>query len=145
MERAPGQGEPETAAKNADESAFEEEVARDAAAAGAERGADGEFLMTAFGANEHQVGNVGACDEEHNADAAHQDPEELAHVADDIAHEGAHSGTEARLLKQLDAEAGRGGEAGPNDGDHARDVGVCGFEGLPGAEARDAVIAELAQ
>src|SRR6202012_2492208 len=110
-----------------------------------ERRAHSQLLMAPFSPDEHEVGDVGACDEQDDGDAPHEHPEKLAHVADDVAHEGADFGSQARLLKQGDAEALWGWEAGPHGWDHACDVRIGGIEGLTGAETGDAFVAELPQ
>ena len=60
----------EGAAENAEQDAFDEELADDAPAGGAERGADGHLTLAADGAAEHHVGDVGAGDEEHERNRA---------------------------------------------------------------------------
>ena len=69
LEPAVGEGEPEPGAEEADDEALEEELAGDAAAAGAEGGADRELLLPPLGAHEEEVRDVGAGDEQDEADA----------------------------------------------------------------------------
>ncbi len=54
------------------------------AAAGAERGADRHLLAAAEGAREQQVADVGAGDQQHQADGGEQHHERRADVADDV-------------------------------------------------------------
>ena len=46
-----------------------------------ERRANGQFLLASLGTHQEQVGYIRASDQQHKADAAHQNPQELAHVA----------------------------------------------------------------
>ena len=54
-----------------DQHALGEQLPHDAAAAGAERRADGDFPLTHRRAREQQVGDVGAGNQQHQADRAH--------------------------------------------------------------------------
>ena len=67
-----------------EQDAFGEELADDAATAGAHGGADGEFTLAAGGADEQQIGDVGAGDEQDEADGSEEDEERRARAADDV-------------------------------------------------------------
>ena len=54
------------------------------AAAGADGGADRHLAAPADGAGQQQVRDVGAGDEQDEADGADEDPQRAAHVADDL-------------------------------------------------------------
>ena len=55
---------------------------------GAHGDANGEFTLAAGGADEEQIGDVGAGDEQDEADGSEQDEERGAHVADDAVAQG---------------------------------------------------------
>ena len=78
-----GEHEPRGAAERAEHRALDEQLSRDAAAAGAERRAHREFLAASVRPHEHEVRDVRAGDREHRADRAHQHPERVGDVADD--------------------------------------------------------------
>ena len=64
---------PSTPPIEREQHAFGEQLADDAAAAGADGGADGDLARAAGGARQQQVGDVGAGDQQHAADRAQQD------------------------------------------------------------------------
>ena len=78
-----GHQQAENAAEDSDQDAFGEELADEAGPAGAEGGADGDFFLASGGAGEQEVGDVGAGDEQHEADRA----EQHEHGAADIAYD----------------------------------------------------------
>jgi hypothetical protein len=88
--------EAEDAAGDGEDDAFGEELADDAGAAGAHGGTDGEFTLAAGGPDEQEIGDVGAGDEQDEADGSEQDKERGARVGDDGVAQG------------LDAESGFG-------------------------------------
>ncbi len=61
------------AAHDGEQKAFGQQLADDAQAARAQRGADGDFLFAGGGAREQQVGDVGAGDQQNQRDRAEQD------------------------------------------------------------------------
>ena len=63
--------------------AFGRELPRDASAAGAQRGAHGEFRLPARRAREQQARDVDARNEQEHADRGHEHQQRLAHLADD--------------------------------------------------------------
>ena len=69
--------EPGDAAGDGQDQALHQELAHDLAAPRAERGPDRDLLLSRRGAREQQVRDVGAGDEEHQADQALQDDERL--------------------------------------------------------------------
>ena len=73
----------ENAASDREQDAFGEQLADDACPAGSECGADGKFAFTSGGADQQKIGNVGASDEQHEADRAKQDKQRFTHVAND--------------------------------------------------------------
>ncbi len=65
------------AAGDGEHQAFDEELADDSPASGAEGDADGDFAHTADGASELQIRDIGAGDEEHESDGAeHSDKDD---------------------------------------------------------------------
>ena len=66
----PGEQESERAAGRGEQYGFDEKLAHQAAASGAQCQAEGDLLLTAAGAAEEQVGDVGAGDEQQKGDGA---------------------------------------------------------------------------
>ena len=85
--------EAEDAAGQREDDAFGQQLTDDARAARAHGGANGEFTLAAGCAHEQKVGDVGAGDEENEADRAEQDEEGLTSAGDD------------GVAQRLDAEA----------------------------------------
>src|SRR6266550_1153042 len=133
------------AAEQSENDAFEQKIGGDAAAARAQGGAHGQLLTASFDADEQQIGDIGAGDEKDHADGTHQDPEDAADVADDVALEWTDVGANLRVLEELDAEARRGRKGPHNDGKHACNVGVNLLEGDAGFEPGQTVVAEVAE
>ena len=77
--------------------ALGEQLTDDPRTAGAERRPDGDLALTAFGAREQQVGDVGAGDEQQECDRAEQQPDGAAHGADDFVGQREHDGVELHL------------------------------------------------
>jgi hypothetical protein len=67
--------EPENATGKTEGDAFGEELANDAKPAGAQGGTDGELTFSAGGADEEEIGDVRAGDEEYETDGSEQDKE----------------------------------------------------------------------
>ncbi len=142
-QRAVGQAEPDDAAEHAEGDAFEQQLAGDPPGSGAQRGANRQLLLPRFGPDEEQVGDVGAGNEEHQPNRAHQHPQDGAHVADEVVLERADARRDARLLEHLDAAARERREAGERHRHQPRGVG--GRLGDRGAwfEPPQALVAEL--
>ena len=74
--------------------ALDNQLADEAPASGAHRGADGHLLLAAHGPRQQQVGHVGAGDEQHQRDRAQQQeqrrPHVLHHLILERRHHGAH-------------------------------------------------------
>ena len=139
------EAEADEASHSSQGEAFSDELACGAAPACAESGADGEFLASAFHADQQQVSNIGAGDEQNEADGAHQHPEHIADVADDVPLERAQVGRKVHLLKQRFREAVWGREAVPGDGNEAGEVGAGLFHGNAGLEPRQRLVTVIAQ
>src|SRR6266404_5052136 len=77
------------ATEQSENDTFEQKIGGHAATGSAQGGAHGQLLAAAFDADEQQIGDIGASDKEDHADRTHQDPEDAAHVADDVALERA--------------------------------------------------------
>src|SRR6266550_196701 len=80
-----------------------------------------------------------------HTDGTHQDPEDAADVADDVALEWTDVGANLRVLEELDAEARRGRKGPHNDGKHACNVGVDLLEGDARHQPGETVVAEVAE
>ncbi len=135
----------ERAAEETESNAFQEKFAGDAVRAGAESGANGEFLAAAFDADEEKVGDVRASDEQDEADGAHEHPERAANVADDVRFQRAEIRADAGVVKNLGAESRGSGKGARDDRQHASDVGAGLFHGDAGLEASDTFEAEIAE
>ena len=94
---------PRGAAGEAQEHALGQELADEPPAAGPQRGADRDLARARRGAGEQQVGDVGAGDEQHEADRAQQEEESRA----DVAHQLSASEV---VTSSISALAGRRGE-----------------------------------
>ena len=70
------QQQPEDAADHRQQNAFDQQLTDDPPAAGAERDADGNLARAPRRPREQQVGDVGAGNQQHEADRAHQRPED---------------------------------------------------------------------
>ena len=83
-QRALGEQQAGGAAGEAEHQRFDEQLLQHAAAPGAERGADRDLLAAAERAREQQVADVGAGDQQHEADGGEQHHQRRADVADDV-------------------------------------------------------------
>ena len=77
------QQEPEAAAGQGEDDAFGEHLEDEAPAAGAERGADGDFLAAHRRAHQQQVGDVGARDQDDDGDGREQRQQRRPDARDD--------------------------------------------------------------
>jgi hypothetical protein len=107
-----GQQRPEGAGDHRQDEALEHELADDAAAAGAERGAHGDLVAARGAAREQQVGDVGAGDEEDEHDRDHEHDQRRAHRRGVRLVEREHLDAAALLLLGVGLLEARG------DGDH---------------------------
>src|ERR1700704_5754917 len=123
-QRTVGEAQADGAAEQSENDAFEEKVGSDACATGAQCGAHSQLLTAAFDADQQQVGDVGAGNQKDHADGAHENPENAAHVADDITFERTDVGADVGIFEELDAEAGRSGERTHDNRKHVSNVGV---------------------
>ena len=139
--RAPGRRAPPMSAEH---QALREQLPRDAPPARAERGMNRQLLLPSLGAHQEQVGDVGARDQQHDADRAEQDPEHLADVADDVLRQRPDVRPDPRLLEHLPGEPGRQREALDDHRQHPRDVGVGLLDGDARLQPRDPLVAEVA-
>src|SRR6266851_3878938 len=67
-------GQAGEAAENGERKTLDQELADDAGASGAHRQTNGDFLDAAGAAHEHEVGEIGARDEQDGAGGGHQHP-----------------------------------------------------------------------
>ena len=66
-----GQQQSERPARNRKDGAFREKRPDDVPASSAQSSADGHFTGSCGGACQHQVRNIGACDQQHQYDSSH--------------------------------------------------------------------------
>ena len=99
-----GYGHAGSSAEQAQRDALQQQLARDAPSAGTERGADGKLLLASIGADQQQVGDVGAGDQHHQADRGHDHPEHGVDAADDGVFQGLQG---RRDLPLVDTSADR--------------------------------------
>ena len=85
---AKARAESDYAAGDSQNRTFEKQPQRDVSAPGAESRTDRQFLSAAFNPHQQQVGNVGACNQQHHNNRTHQDPKDISYIADDILFEG---------------------------------------------------------
>ena len=72
-----GEAQSEKTAREGKEEGFDEALADDACAAGAECEAGGDFALASGGAGEEEVGEVGAGDEKDQSHDCHENPERV--------------------------------------------------------------------
>ena len=106
--------EAEDAAGEGEHEALGEQLANDAGATSAHGGADGELALAAGGTDQEQVGDIGAGDEQNEADGSEQNQQR-----------GASAGNDG-VAQRLHAEAGLGIGIGSSGG------------GIPGRRASSA-------
>ncbi len=138
-----GQDEANDAARQREREALREELPRDSAPAGAERGMNREFLLPRFGPHEEQVRDVRAGDEQHEADGPEEHPKDAPDVADHVNRQRANIGTNLHVVEHLARETARHREPLRHDRDEARDVGVRLLDRHSRLQSSDALIAEV--
>lgn len=99
LHRPVRQQQAERAADPRENKAFGDELPHHARGAGAECRADRDFALARSGAGQHQVGDVGAADQQHDADRTHQHEDHPAAAADHLVLE------RPRRQRQLGREA----------------------------------------
>jgi len=109
-------------ADQAQRQAFDHEPTCQSSRAGAERRADRELRSACFRPDEQQIRDVRTRDQQQDADAPEQHPQELAHVTDDVFLDGAHGRPELEGVRL--SPAGRTHVSFKVDGQHAVDIGV---------------------
>ena len=85
------------AAQQRQQHAFEDQLSQQSPRARAHRSADGKFATPAFGARQQQVGDVGAGDQQHQADGTEQQIKRRTDVADDVVKQRADLGGPAAI------------------------------------------------
>ena len=98
------------AAGDTEHQAFQQQFARNLPPAGAECGANGELLLPALRAYEHQVGNIGAGNQQDHSDGAHEHPEHAADVSQQARLERCECGRDTRRSKLARDNPGNGGK-----------------------------------
>src|SRR5690348_15195275 len=88
MAAAPGDEQRETTAERGEERALREHLGEQPKARRAQRASDRHLLVARLAADEQQIGNVGAGDQQHEADGAEQREEVGTSASDQIVAEG---------------------------------------------------------
>ena len=139
-----GETEPDDAADERERQALRQELPGDPARARAERGVDRQLLLPRLGAHQEQVGDVRAGDQQDEPDRAEQHPQHPADVADDVDRQRPDVRPELHVLEHLPREARRHREPIRDHRHHPRDVGVRLLERDARLQARDPLVAEVA-
>src|SRR5262252_10419787 len=105
----------------------------------------GDFLLPPFGPHQEKIGNVGAGNEQHHTDAAHEHPEDFSETADDVLFQRPAAGLEVGLFKQFRTESGRRLEFDQFKREHAADISICLLQAHAGLQAGDSSVAVIAQ
>ena len=71
---------PPSGAERRQDHALGEQLRDEAAAAGADREADADFALPVYRASQHQIGDVGARDQQHQCDHDHEDRHQPGHA-----------------------------------------------------------------
>ena len=123
-------------AREPQDHALAEDHARDGAPAGAERGPNGELRPLRLRADQHQVRDVRARDQQQQGDGSHHQPQGLVQVPDHAVLQVLQVRPEPRVLP------GSRAVLRPEDRDHARDVRVRFLEGDALLESGDGAAVE---
>ena len=79
--------------------AFEQQPHGDVGTPRAKSRADRQFLTAPFNPHQQQIGDVGACNQQHHHNRTHQDPKHISYIADDILFESVEIGADLDLFK----------------------------------------------
>ena len=85
-----GKGKSEEAAGEREQQAFNERLTKDDDGACAEGEANGTLAAAADGADQHESGNIGADDEQHNGDCEEKDAQQWLDVLDGVLAQEGH-------------------------------------------------------
>ena len=102
-------------------------------------------MTAAFDADEEQVGDISACDQEHHADRAHEDPEDAADITDNVALKRTDVGADVRVFEELEAEAGRRGKRAHDNRKHTSNVHIHLLDSDSWLEPGETLITEVAE
>ena len=91
----PGEHQPGGSTGESQQNAFGEQLTEQAHARSAEGGAQRDLLDAPGGASQHQVGDIGAGDQQNEADGAEQNPERPLHAADHLVAQRPHHHADA--------------------------------------------------
>ncbi len=75
------------AARNSENRTLKQKAHRDVGASGAKSRTNGQFLTAAFNPHEQQIGDVGAGNQQYHHNRSHEDPENIAYIANYISLE----------------------------------------------------------
>jgi hypothetical protein len=124
----PGEQQADRGAAQRQQDAFRQQLAHDASAVGAQRGANGELTPSSRGARQQQIGDVGAGDDQHEPDRAHQQQQRGSNVPHHVVFHGDELGPSPRI--RLRVLAGQ-------DATDGRDLRLRRFDGDARLEAAD--------
>ena len=142
---AEGKSQSDDAAEHRQADAFEQHLARNAARPCPERGTNRQLLLPRLGSDQQQVRDVGAGDEQHQGDRAHQHPQHLLDVTDEIVLERHDMRRDPRLFEHLDVPARERRELRQRDRDQPRHLRVRLRDGRPRLQPCDGREAEVAE
>src|SRR5260370_42105805 len=140
-----GEAQSDGAAEQSENDTLDQEVSSDTRTARSQGSTNSEFLTAAFDADEQQIGNIGAGDQKDHADGTHEDPEDAADVADDVALERTDVGADVSVFKELGTTAGRRAERAQSHWKHASNVGIDLLDSDAWLEPGETVITEVAK
>ena len=126
-----GEGDPERAAHRRQDRALDERRANQTPAARPERAPDGELAPARREAGQHQVGQIGAGDEQHHAHDGQQDPHERADGTGQVGPEGHDVGSPARHALGVRGLEPGGDRVELRVGPLGRDAGRQAADGAP--------------
>ena len=139
------QCQPDQAAGNAEDEALQEQLGGDASPAGTQSRANRQLLTAPFNPDQQQIGNVCASDQQNQDDGAHQNPQDVAHVTNNVLLERTEIGREPHFFKNADAESLRGGEAAQDHGKEPRHICAGLGHGDSRFEAGKCALTEVAE
>ncbi len=125
----PGEDEGGEGSAAAEDDAFREERTAQGGGVGSEGGADGQLGLAAHGSGQHEIGDVGAGDDEEQARGGEEHPQDGVGAGVDLVVHARHA--DLVVVGGL-VDVGVGPDHGGVGG---AELGACGFEGGSGSEA----------
>ena len=144
-QRSIGERQSEQASHQAENRALEHQFPCNAFPSRAQSPANGQFLAASFDAHKQQVRHVRTSDQQNHGDRAHQNPQNVAHITDDVLLQWPQVGRDLRFFEELHAEAFRRRKASIGDEKQARHVRAGLRHSHAGLETRKSLIAVVAE